>query len=265
MMRPVYPNEAKEAHVQGTIILHAVLAREGTVQDLKYVSGPEMLMKASMDAVRQWRYAPTLLNGEPVEVDTTISVVFTLSDGAPPDNDAALAAESGQDQKIDPQLKADIVQMMNAMHVKDQMATMGKTMLNAVRPQLLSAFAAEPNKEQIVNLIGEKLAALLQSDEAEDALVQIYARHLSDEDVKAVSQFYASAPGQHILAALPEIVSEASQVGQNLVKEHMTEIINSICHGHPELKISPDTCPPNDEKPTSLIRRTGQDVLAAVR
>jgi protein TonB len=48
------------------------------VQDLQYVSGPPLLMKSAMDAVRQWRYKPTLLNGEPVDVDTTISVVFTL-------------------------------------------------------------------------------------------------------------------------------------------------------------------------------------------
>jgi protein TonB len=58
--------------------LHAVIAKDGSVEDLQYVSGPPLLMKAAMDAVRQWRYQPTQLNGEPVEVDTTISVVFTL-------------------------------------------------------------------------------------------------------------------------------------------------------------------------------------------
>jgi protein TonB len=48
------------------------------VQDLQYVSGPPLLMKSALDAIRQWRYKPTMLNGEPVEVDTTISVVFSL-------------------------------------------------------------------------------------------------------------------------------------------------------------------------------------------
>lgn len=76
--RPEYPMIAKTAHVSGTIILHAVISKDGTIQELQYVSGPPLLMKSAMDAVKQWTYKPTLLNGEPVEVDTTISVVFSL-------------------------------------------------------------------------------------------------------------------------------------------------------------------------------------------
>jgi periplasmic protein TonB len=75
---PLYPPIAKTAHVTGTVVLHAIIGKDGTVQNLEYVSGPPLLMKNAMDAVRQWRYKPTMLNGEPVEVDTTISVVFTL-------------------------------------------------------------------------------------------------------------------------------------------------------------------------------------------
>ena len=75
---PEYPPIAKTAHISGTVTLHAVIGKDGTVQDLQYVSGPPLLMKSAMDAVKQWRYQPTQLNGDPVEVDTTISVVFTL-------------------------------------------------------------------------------------------------------------------------------------------------------------------------------------------
>jgi periplasmic protein TonB len=75
---PVYPQIAKTAHVSGTVTLHAIIAKDGTVQELQYVAGPPLLMKAAMDAVRDWRYTPTQLNGDPVEVDTTISVVFSL-------------------------------------------------------------------------------------------------------------------------------------------------------------------------------------------
>jgi len=75
---PLYPPIAKTAHISGTVVLHAVIAKDGTIEELTYVSGPQLLMKNAMDAVKQWRYRPTLLNGEPVEVDTTISVVFTL-------------------------------------------------------------------------------------------------------------------------------------------------------------------------------------------
>jgi protein TonB len=75
---PLYPAIAKTAHVSGTVMLHAIISKDGSVESLEYISGPQLLMKNAMDAVRQWRYKPTMLNGEPVEVDTTISVVFTL-------------------------------------------------------------------------------------------------------------------------------------------------------------------------------------------
>ena len=75
---PVYPQIAKTAHIQGTVVLHAIISKDGSVQEVQYISGPPLLMRSAMDAVKQWRYQPTTLNGEAVEVDTTISVVFTL-------------------------------------------------------------------------------------------------------------------------------------------------------------------------------------------
>ena len=83
---PVYPQIAKQAHISGTVVLHAILGKDGSVQDLQYISGPPLLMKAAMDAVRQWRYEPVLLNGEAVTVDTTVSVVFQLGDSGPKDS-----------------------------------------------------------------------------------------------------------------------------------------------------------------------------------
>lgn len=77
-VQPVYPQIAKTAHVQGTVLLHAIIAKDGSIQELQYISGPPLLMRAAMDAVHEWKYQPTMLNGDPVEVDTTIQVVFTL-------------------------------------------------------------------------------------------------------------------------------------------------------------------------------------------
>jgi TonB family protein len=80
---PVYPPLAKTAHISGTVVLHCIIAADGTVQEIDYVSGPPLLMKSALNAVRQWRYKPTAVNGKPVRVDTTVSVVFTLG-GSPP-------------------------------------------------------------------------------------------------------------------------------------------------------------------------------------
>ena len=75
---PVYPIDAKKAGVSGTVVLTAVIGKDGLIQDLQVVSGPDLLQQAALDAVKQWRYRPYLLNGEPVEVDTKINIIFTL-------------------------------------------------------------------------------------------------------------------------------------------------------------------------------------------
>jgi TonB family protein len=75
---PQYPLLAQTAHVSGTVRLHAIVGTDGTIKDLHVLSGPPLLIQSAIDAVRQWQYAPTLVEGKPVEVDTTISVVYTL-------------------------------------------------------------------------------------------------------------------------------------------------------------------------------------------
>jgi protein TonB len=75
---PVYPPLARTAHVAGTVELHATISTNGTIKDLRAVSGPAMLRQSAVDAVRNWRYKPYRLNNQPVEIETTISVVFTL-------------------------------------------------------------------------------------------------------------------------------------------------------------------------------------------
>ena len=75
-VQPQYPPEALANGIRGTVRLHVVLSTAGKVQQLEIVSGDPTLAKAAAQAVRQWEYKPTLLNGEPVEVDTTVDVVF---------------------------------------------------------------------------------------------------------------------------------------------------------------------------------------------
>ncbi|HTP86887.1 MAG TPA: energy transducer TonB [Bryobacteraceae bacterium] len=76
---PVYPALAKQARIQGTVRFQAIIGKDGTIQNLQLVSGHPLLVASAQQAVSQWVYRPTLLNGEPVEVVTTIDVNFTLS------------------------------------------------------------------------------------------------------------------------------------------------------------------------------------------
>jgi len=77
-VEPTYPPLAREARIQGVVILTAIIDKDGNIQNLRLVSGHPMLAPAAIDAVKQWRYKPFLLNGQPVEVETTVTVTFQM-------------------------------------------------------------------------------------------------------------------------------------------------------------------------------------------
>jgi protein TonB len=77
--KPVYPAAAKEARVQGTVTLEIEITEDGMVRDISSATGPPELIQSAVDAVKQWVYKPTLLNGQPVTVATTVEVHYTLS------------------------------------------------------------------------------------------------------------------------------------------------------------------------------------------
>jgi protein TonB len=78
---PTYPPLARQARIQGVVVLQAQISKEGNIQNLQLISGHPMLAPAAIEAVKQWKYKPYLLNGEPVEVDTQVQVNFTLAGG----------------------------------------------------------------------------------------------------------------------------------------------------------------------------------------
>jgi len=80
-VNPNYPPLARQARIQGQVLLQAEISKDGSIQNLRLISGHPMLAPAAIEAVKQWKYKPYLLNGEPVEVETTVQVNFTLSGG----------------------------------------------------------------------------------------------------------------------------------------------------------------------------------------
>jgi len=80
-VQPEYPVIARQTRIQGTVVLHALIGRDGRIEKLQLVSGQPMLAQSAIDAVSQWRYRPYILNNEPVEVETQITVNFTLAGG----------------------------------------------------------------------------------------------------------------------------------------------------------------------------------------
>jgi periplasmic protein TonB len=80
-IQPAYPPLARQARIQGQVLLQAVISKDGSIENLRLISGHPMLAPAALDAVKQWKYKPYFLNGEPVEVETQITVIFSLSGG----------------------------------------------------------------------------------------------------------------------------------------------------------------------------------------
>jgi len=75
---PIYPSLARSARIQGQVVLQAVISKRGVIENLRVMSGHPMLAPAAIEAVRQWRYRPYVLNNEPVEVETQVTVNFSL-------------------------------------------------------------------------------------------------------------------------------------------------------------------------------------------
>jgi periplasmic protein TonB len=80
-VQPAYPPLARQARIQGTVVLQAQISKAGDIENLQLISGHPMLAPAAIEAVKQWKYRPYLLNGEPVEVETQVQVNFTLAGG----------------------------------------------------------------------------------------------------------------------------------------------------------------------------------------
>jgi len=82
-VEPTYPPLALQTRIQGTVHLHAIIATDGSVEELEVISGHPLLVPSALDAVRKWRFLPTTVNGQPVEVDTTIDVIYALEENKP--------------------------------------------------------------------------------------------------------------------------------------------------------------------------------------
>jgi protein TonB len=80
-IQPAYPPLARQARIQGPVVLQAEIGKDGSITNLRLISGHPMLAPAAIEAIKQWKYKPYILNGEPVEVETTITFNFTLSGG----------------------------------------------------------------------------------------------------------------------------------------------------------------------------------------
>jgi TonB family protein len=135
---PDYPPLARQARIQGLIILRAQIGKSGDVENLQLISGHPMLAPAAIEAVKQWKYKPFLLNGEPVEVETRITVNFTLSDKPPADGvagDAPGGLPSAEKDGTEPSLPSDTPDPAVPRRVRVSSGVSQRLLVHKVAPQ----------------------------------------------------------------------------------------------------------------------------------
>jgi TonB family protein len=245
--QPVYPPLARQTRIQGTVRLHAIVGTDGSIKQLEVLSGHPLLVQSALDAVRKWRYEPVLLNGSPVEVDTTIDVIYAL-------NQDSLASMQAP---VDPQLRADIAHLFEVIHFREQMAESGQKIFGEIRPMLLAMLPNTPNREKIADDYVKRLLDLTQTDDFNERVVQIYAKYFSDEDVKSITQFYETPTGQHFSKVMSDFLADLNQAGQNLAMENIPDILAQLCKQYPELEGTPKVCPNVDPaKKSKLLQQS---------
>jgi TonB family protein len=255
-VQPMYPPLARQTRISGKVSLHVIISKEGTVSDVQVVSGHPLLLASSIDAVRQWRYEPMLLNGQPVEVDTTVDVVYVLDQN----HQLSIPNNSG----VDPQLRADILHLFEVIHFRENAARGGREIFGSLRPTLLSSLPSTPSKDRIADAYIDKLLGLMQSDAYTERVVAIYAKYFSDEDIKGLSQFYSTPLGQRFNAALPQLFANLSEAGQKIAAENLPTIFQELCVEFPELQDTASFCkqadPPQKSELAMPTRPPGEPV-----
>lgn len=154
-----YPRLARQARVQGTVVLHATIGKDGKVTNLTVVSGDPLLSKAAMDAVRQWQYQPTLLDGKPIEVETTVSITFTLDEKATQTQASSSQQPSPSQPQFAPSSQTQST-TTQASQGQSQPQTLTQSLSTLVFPTEFID-AADQAKEK---LLGLKIRSVLVSD-----------------------------------------------------------------------------------------------------
>jgi TonB family protein len=249
---PKYPDEAKRKHIEGQIILHAVIAVDGAVKNLTVISGPQELTQTTLEAVKQWRYKQTLINGDPVEVDTTITVDYrlgpnpevttTTTEMAPippggmaarPDSTVLRKQEEEAFASVDPATVADIRRLLELSGATKMMSTIFNSFMVPIRAQLLRDLPASEDREKIADTFIKKMEDRASSKELVDLLIPIYAKHFSHEDIKVSLAFFESPSGQRFIQESPSYIQEVQDAAskhwnQIVIPELLVEMVNEF-------------------------------------
>ena len=246
---PEYPQAAIDRQVEGDVVIHLIISRDGTVKELNAVSGPALLTDPAMAAVRGWMYQPARLNGNSVEVDTTVTLNYVLGPpptvmvnnrpvaaSAPIANDPAQqpsTAVAPQANADTPATKEDIERYLEAIHSHDMMKQiveqMSKPMHQMVHDQLeKDREKLPPDFEARLNKMIDGMLNDLPWDELMQSMVPVYQKHFTKGDIDVLIAFYSTPTGQKMLKEMPTIMAESMQAEMPIMQRQMEAIRDRV-------------------------------------
>ena len=184
-VQPEYPSDAK--HIQGTVVLKAIIDTEGNISNLQLISGHPMLAPAAIEAVKQWKYKPYLLNSEPVEVETNVTVNFTLSDKPPAEgvvSDAPGGVPPEEKGGVVPETPADATHPAVPQRVRVSSGVSQRLLVHKVPPQY-------PSDAKDQHIQGVVLMKVNIDKEGNVSNIQLISGHpsLAPAAIEAVKQW----------------------------------------------------------------------------
>jgi TonB family protein len=226
---PAYPPIATQAGIQGPVVLHAIIGVDGNVKQLDVVSGHPLLVPAALDGVRRWRYKPILINGKAAEVDTTITVTFSLSDANVMRDSSYYRKQEAQTlAAVDPTTADNIRKLINLTGAQDTIHRMVDSGLVGARNMAISGLPAGPDRDRRADAYVSKLRERVER-ESVDLVVPVYARHFSDEEIKAIVTFFESPAGRRFVQESPSYVQEIQTVSSDHWRNVLTlEIMKEL-------------------------------------
>ncbi len=184
---PEYPPLARQARIQGMVVLKVQISKTGDVENMQLISGHPMLAPSAIDAVKQWKYKPYLLNGEPVEVETNVTVNFTLPDKLPAEGvvgDMPGGIPEGEKGGIAPSTPADAPHLAVPQRIRVSAGVSQRLLVTKVPPQY-------PQEAKDQHIQGVVVMQVIIDKEGNVANVQLISGHpmLASAAIDAVKQW----------------------------------------------------------------------------